>query len=680
MPILDQLCRDKIRSEPLVWVRRLVIYESLDPPIEIRSIALRCGLNVVWGIEKEGNNNEFTPGHGVGKTTLCRLIRYCLGESSFGQEHAAAETRHTFPEGYVAAEIRVNQQNWAVLRPFGQHRASYAKMDVALEALIAEKPTRQSYQEFRTLLESTCLNGVRSQNVLTSGSSILWSHLLAMCSRDQEARYQSIWQWRSPRSASDPLKFKQPKVDALLCLRAILDLLPEEETVLQQRLQSLASDLAKTEHSIAEKQREPDYWDRHYRQRLKRDYGIDEAKEASLDAEDMYGLPNLVKHHVEQLDSRHREIVQELDSLERQIAMASAALQEPAELQQQVKTTGDATDDGTSTLLDSIQELEGLRRLIADAEFSLCKYGGLTIGQCGYAQQRLGELDDEIRKARSETLPEASRREQAAAALHDQHKRLSETVKRLRDQLNVLIAKRRDLDDERQKITQDAQAVQDALDKLRNWNAIRSGSVEDSELSTLLKSKGHLETEQTSTRKKLDQLLTAQDRRADTLRSVYDLLTKATLSVDFTGRVRLSKEGLECRIVKGESLSGEAFETLSILLADFTALLLGALGQAKHPGILIHDSPREADLGVAIYRRFLLATSALAVEVRNGDEIPLQYIVTTTTPAPVELENDAVVLTLGGEHGLLFHRQLAGPTQNGTAQLEMEFDDDISDG
>ena len=676
MPILDQLPADNVRSEPLVWVRRLVLYESLDPLQVIRDIPLHSGLNIVWGVEEENDDHEFTPGHGVGKTTLCRLIRYCLGESSFGQEHAAAEIRHTFPDGYVAAEIRVNQQDWAVLRPFGQHRASYAKSNVALEALLAEKPTRQSYQEFRTLLASASLEGVRSQNVLTSGSSILWDHLLAMCSRDQEARYQSIWQWRSPRSTSDPLKFKQPKVDALLCLRAILGLLPEEETVVQQELQAIASDVAKTEHSIAEKQREPDYWDRHYRQRLKRDYGIDEAEKAPLDPEDMYGLPSLVKRRVERLDLRRREIVQELDGMERQIAMASTALQEPAELQQQVKTTADATDDGTSTLLASIQELEELRGSIKDAALAFCRYGRVAIGECEHAERQLVTLDEELKKARSDTLPEASRREQAAGALRDQHKRLSDTVKRLRDQLNTLIAKRRELEDERQEVTRDAQAVQDALDKLQNWNAIRSGRVEDSELSTLLQRKDDLEARQTNARQRLDQLLTAQDRRADSVRRAYDSLVKSTLSNDFTGRVGLSKEGLEFRIIRGESLSGEAFETLSILLADLTALLMGAFGQARHPGVLIHDSPREADLGVAIYRRFLLATSALAAEVCNGDEVPFQYIVTTTTPPPTELsESDAVALALGGEHGLLFGRQLASAAED--TQLDLGFDGEV---
>jgi len=677
MPILDQLPADNVRSEPLVWVRRLVLYESLDPLQVIRDIPLRSGLNIVWGVEEENDDHEFTPGHGVGKTTLCRLIRYCLGESSFGQEHAAAEIRHTFPEGYVAAEIRLNQQNWSVLRPFGQRRASCAEAGVSIEELIADRPARKSYQEFRSLLESSCLEGIRAEHVLTSGSSILWDHLLAMCSRDQEARYQSIWQWRSPRSASGTPWFKLRKVDALLCLRAVLELLPEAETALQQRLQRIADDLSKVENDIAERRREPDYWVRHLRRTLRREHDVAEAEEAPLDAEDMYGLPSVVGRRANDLDSRHGEVTEELEALDRQIALASAALQEPAELKQQVATAADATDEGTSTLLDSIQQLEALRRLIADAEFSLCRYGGLPIGQCGHAQQRLGELDDEIRQARSETLPEASRREQVGAALQEQRKRLSETVKRLQDQLDTLIARRRELEDERRNASTGARRLRETLAEIREWDAIRSGTVEDSDLSGLLQRKVDLEGEQARVHAELDQLLSAQDRRADSVRRAYDSLVKSTLSNDFTGRVGLSKEGLEFRIIRGESLSGEAFETLSILLADLTALLMGALGQARHPGVLIHDSPREADLGVAIYRRFLLATSALAAEVCNGDEVPFQYIVTTTTPPPTELsEGDTVAISLGGEHGLLFNRQLASPAQDAAAQLELEFDDD----
>ena len=110
---------------------------------------------------------------------------------------------------------------------------------------------------------------------------------------------------------------------------------------------------------------------------------------------------------------------------------------------------------------------------------------------------------------------------------------------------------------------------------------------------------------------------------------------------------------------RGENLSGEAFETLSILLADLTTLLMGAIGEAAHPGLLIHDSPREADLGGNIYRRLLLCIAQVADELGEDSSTPFQYIVTTTTPPPTQLKKKKTMrLKLGGEEGMLFNQQL----------------------
>jgi hypothetical protein len=60
-------------------------------------------------------------------------------------------------------------------------------------------------------------------------------------------------------------------------------------------------------------------------------------------------------------------------------------------------------------------------------------------------------------------------------------------------------------------------------------------------------------------------------------------------------------------------------------------------GNARLPGLLLHDSPREADLGMSLYER-------LFKFVRKLEEIgpaPLfQYIVTTTTEPPKEFRKE----------------------------------------
>jgi hypothetical protein len=70
-------------------------------------------------------------------------------------------------------------------------------------------------------------------------------------------------------------------------------------------------------------------------------------------------------------------------------------------------------------------------------------------------------------------------------------------------------------------------------------------------------------------------------------------------------------------------------------------------GSTHVPAFLIHDSPREADLGLSPYHRLFELVRSLE---EIGDQPLFQYIVTTTTRPPENLQKEPwLVLTLGGE-------------------------------
>lgn len=657
MSILEQIDKTNVRSEPLVWIRRLTLFETLDPPTEIRTVELDTGINIIWGIENDSDDDHFQPGHGVGKTTFCRMIRFCLGEPSYGQEYAEKEILHTFPKGGVAAEIYVNGQKWAIFRPFDKHRSDWAREGVSISDLIADRPNRDSYKEFVAQLSDACLTGIRTDSVLLGGISIQWEHVLAMCTRDQEARYQSLWQWRSSRSNSGSPKIQ--KGDAFLTLRSILGLLPNAETELQRKLARIATDLAILETKISERKREPEYWIRHFRRSLHDNYGIEEALDASLDQHDLLGLPQLVESQATIRRTNLEASRKELAVLERQTAIAVAALQEPAELQEQDQAVAEVTEVGTDVVLGKVKELREIQRQINEAKIYLCKYGDISIGDCSYAHEQLAVINQQILNVERSTVRESAKRDQIVAALKERLHRRSETIRQLREEVDRLIEKRRELNTQFTKEDAKIEGMQQAISSLLSWERLRSGEEPDSELFKLDRKKEALEIAQEETADQLAELLAEQDSQIEEVRQTYQSLIHGTLSPDFNGRVRLSKDGLEFRIFRGENLSGEAFETLSILLSDMTVAVMGSIGSAHHPGLLIHDSPREADLGSDIYRRLLLCVSNVADELRNGSAIPVQYIITTTTPPPERLQNDNhVCLELGGEEGNLFKRQL----------------------
>jgi len=661
---------ERSRTEPVVWVQRLILFESLEPLREIRTVELHPGINVIWGMEGELDGGNFQPGHGVGKTTFCRLLRYCLGEDFFGQRHAAREIRYSFRDGYVAADVRVANQAWSVLRPLGEnHRLSYAMSNSSIPDLIRDKP-KSSFLTFKLYLAEACLTGVQCAAVLTGGDSIKWDHILAMCARDQEARYDRFWNWRHSRSDSGTPKFRQPKADASLCVRSLMQLLPDGETAKRVSVQTLSDDLDRIERAILEKQAEPSFHVRQLRRELEQALGAAQAANAPLDANDLFGLPRLVAKRIEQLEVIRREADAAQPSLDRQISLAAASLLEPAELQAEEAAAAELTDLGTTTLLRGIEELRNSLREISEVENSRCRYGNILIGNCEYAKHELANLNRDLRELQKRDVPEVVKREQFSSALLERTKRRGEILQGLRERLDQLTRRRNEIADSRFRAGKTIDDLNDSLQRLEEWDGILNGRVPNSEVAELVEKRTVVAAKLEDAKSALKRSMAEQNERARVLRQTFESLVKRTLTGEFKGQVEVSDDGLVFQIYRGESLSGEAYDTLSILLADLALLLMGANGTAQHPGLLIHDSPREADLGARIYGRFLSVVAELASETANDGIALFQYIVTTTTPPPKPLQaRSATSLRLGGDNGLLFMRQLQPPPENATRLL-----------
>jgi hypothetical protein len=100
----------------------------------------------------------------------------------------------------------------------------------------------------------------------------------------------------------------------------------------------------------------------------------------------------------------------------------------------------------------------------------------------------------------------------------------------------------------------------------------------------------------------------------------------------------MPKGELQFHIEEATGLSGEAVETLALVLADVAAMMCSCQGIGHHPRFLLHDSPREADLERHIYSRYLRFMWNLTNHFGCQDKAPFQYIVTTTSKPPKELE------------------------------------------
>ena len=129
---------EPVRSRPRLWVETLWLVESREPFVLTRAIELHPGLNIVWA--KESASSEApglsSAGHGVGKTSLCLLLRYVLGDDAPAIRTLRDKAAGGFPKGGVAAKVHVDGVVWLVFRPYGAYSHSMAAQGDALDQLL----------------------------------------------------------------------------------------------------------------------------------------------------------------------------------------------------------------------------------------------------------------------------------------------------------------------------------------------------------------------------------------------------------------------------------------------------------------------------------------------------------------------------------------------------------------
>ncbi len=654
------------RKYPLVWVGRIVIFENYNPLKLLRDVPLHRGLNIVWGKEATGGSGDAeVDGHGVGKTTFCRLIRYCLGEKHFGRARARERIRAAFPGGYVGADVYVDGQRWAVARPIGNSRLSYARKDSTIEDLLASRPGSETYHEFRQHLEERTLRDLLVGATIGANEPIKWDHMLAWCSRDQECRFQSLWDWRSPRSDSETPQFQKPKLDGTLMLRAVLGLLRDEEVKLEEELVGEDRKIEKLNVEVVERKREPEYWSKHYRKRLATAYGIIGAETIAVQSTELFGMPALVNVKRNQLAADADAQAVRLKGIDRELLTLAAQLGEIEQFVDIDTATGGVKAEGADVIAaeseERQRELEELRKI---APVKWCKYGQTSLDDCFYVQARLAE------STQAATAPSQLRvlaaNDQVAAAANERLAGWTRMVESIKSKREQLLSDRRQAEEKRYALLSQARDLDASFTSLQAWDSYFTNQSPDPKLISLNEDLAVAEKRRTELKNKLVSLLESHSAQRSELTRVYDGAVSSVLSNTYHGRIDLSDDELLYALAKVGDLGGEALETLAILLADASAMLLAMEDKCLHPGILLHDSPREADLGARIYRSLLSFFKELHDALGGDENAPFQYIVTTTTPPPEHVQTGrTVILPLSGAspENLLFGRELTPQSQ-----------------
>jgi len=618
-------------KEPRLWVRRLAIWEAPGGQ-KIRDISLRPGLNVVWSPDGFDDDNAAAGGraigHGSGKTLFCRLLRYCLGEQRLADETQRERIALAFPNGIVGAEVMLDGVCWTVVRPLGIRRRHVAIADGNLDEIAAGDGATTSIDPLIEAIEQGIVTpGIASLARLHPGQKA-WPIALAWLTRDQECRFDDVLDWRSPASGSDaplPASGREtgPRREAL---RAFLAAITEEEQRSRRAEEALRTDVAGVEREISYLD-----WDRDRR----RNRLIDQL---GLAENTLPEMPLLLEMFRKAADER-----------------LAAAAELP---------TGDTVELGQARTT-----LQGAREELRRGDEERIRIEAQIPGE----KQVLTLLSSEIpalsfsaENAASQVCPicEVPIDKALAEQCKLSHKLHDEAECRVR-----LTKKRQEIDDQTQKIdglearlkalqptiALGRQHVEQAEKRVQAIESVRDTRASAWQTATRLKEGverfAELSTERDAARKRLRSLEDKLSKERETLAAFRDKqgLTFGKISQKFSaiirrlvneaakGAVTLTGNGLEIVVDVDGDRRTAAIESLKVLAFDLACLCLSVEGSTRVPAFLVHDSPREADLGLSIYDELFRLMRELEALTETT---AFQYIVTTTTRPPDDLRCD----------------------------------------
>lgn len=674
MDLFKELSSSTRRQEPDVWISRVVLYERLTPePMVIRTIDLSRGLNIVWAEESEEDDptSEIT-GHSAGKTTFCRLLRYILGEKTFGTKANMDLMLRSLPHGYVAAELRVLRRQWAVRRPLGGGRLSYIMEDATITRLLQERGRPVSQESYpKELGFEALLDKLETGGISRTGELIQWGHLLSWCTRDQEARFQNIHEWRSPRSESEAPSFRFPKAGPLFVMRAVLGLFLPTELSGEEKLADFQRRQETLEKEIEEKKREPQFRVGLYEQELRLQLGKVLPDIKDLNARP-YRSDKIVPESLDRLaDSAAKQLRNDVERLTQQESAQqeasenlSLSIKQHEKEIEQLQALFSLYDGETKEITNGISQRTEQQQILCNNLNTVCWLGNVLVKDCNHVKRRqdllqLSEIRDQLAMVQAE-----KKREQEVRQIEGDLERLKERVRQLSLERQELAVRRESTRKERRNKQDELGNLQRIHSDLNFWIEQRDRPGGYAQLDHLRQELDEVGKQAVAVERELTKLLAQHSKNRDLLTAIFSAAVRSVLlSGTYDGEVRFSNRELEFRITRGQAMTGEAVETLAVLLADISCLLYNSLADtACLPGFFLHDSPREADLGKRLYYSFIRFVAAIQSHIGSPEHCPFQYVLTTTTAPPEELQTpDFVKLQLNAAETdeLLFRMNFA---------------------
>jgi len=608
------------RLQPRLWIRRLVIWR--EPGAVIRDITLRPGLNIVWSPDS-GSSESAPIGHGSGKTAFCRLLRYCLGEDTFASDDQRILISKAFPNGHVGAEVLLNGDLWIVVRSLGSRHHDVVVANGSFDSALREDAPATGIAPLREAITQAIVRDAAPLMPPQIGEGGAWLAALAWATRDQECRFGHYLDWRDPNTASgSPVRGRSVE-DRITIVRALIRALSSNENVVRRnqedqenRNRSLRSELERLDWQLGRTRRllvtglgfDPG---------LSSPSELDSVAFKSAAAQSLTKLLNLPDQSgTTDLDSARRERDKAQDELRRfETELSNTRIL----VEERKKSANYIRAELPEAWARLTKEKNPICPICAvPTDKALAEGCKISTAKCDLEalQNRIAErradlesVQNSITKLEAEQPLINSRILAARRALEPLLRTVTLLERALSDRSLSLQAANRLIDDARRYedfLQERAKAAASADDTTKALNDIR------------------------------DTLTAHRDAVANIvghLSSCFDAVLHEFVPTDIKGEVKLDGNGFALKIQMGGERSTAAIESLKVVAFDLSSLIMTIEGKTNLSGFMVHDSPREADLGQSIYNRLF----ALVAQLESLTPTPLfQYIVTTTTEPPEE--------------------------------------------
>lgn len=632
---LDQLRRtvkpSPQQSEPKVWFREVRLLEELSTKKDFarRRVVLHRGLNILWAAPEDpdteqGLYRDGLAGHATGKTLFCRLLRHLLGEQIFGTKAQREGIASNFAKLWVVASVRINNVSWVVGRPLTSGGADFAVQSESIDDVLAGEPPSGGFEDYKEAIATVASKA----DELHPGEG--WRHLLPWLSRDQEARFGNLAQWRESSSEGDNPQTKS--IERHLLMRAILGLLDLKEPELRLSIERAQGNLEAGITRIGRLESE-----------LK-----GKLESAHEGAREVLGgdAPTEADALQARLESMIEVLKEGLDELEKRPEKPT------------VKAAREKMDAAHDKLRDAQQELEKIPGKVSEKEKR--RDSDLHI----IRNLKTGNVEDPAREANGwcpNTIQTAIEnkclvRAQVSAESATNIAELEKQAKAADEEISGLKTRKTELE----KLLPTLQtahvnartAHQTALREANKDMTALAGRAERAKAVKGLFAQSARSSKELETQKGANTNYTKEIERmkkeAANLRNDFDdrlkLFSKdfadiiqAVMGAIVEATIAITADGFVPHVTRKGELSGAALDTIKTLAFDLAAVVSSIEGRGDHPRFLIHDGPREGDMARVIYGRFFLYAVELEAAFSSPDEASFQYLITTTTPPPKDM-------------------------------------------